>query len=198
VSYLERIKALNVGPIPHLNRKSGWLSHLAGAVDNIGFRALRRYFSAAQRRELSTPRGPHSLEDGWIARARGDLSALYPLPAPPAMERQRIARLPREGVLEQLTFSARDYGNGRDRAKRMLERYPKNRLAHARLYRHREPRPAIIWASRLGHGLRQKRAAGRARALALRSRARRLPLHDALPRPAAPQRRALCWRGLSE
>jgi pimeloyl-ACP methyl ester carboxylesterase len=96
------------------------------------------------------------LEGGWMElslQAAEDLGSFFPLPDPPPLiAARRRGELP-GGWIEDLRFSSADYAPWRESSRQALERFPRNRTAHARHLRHEAPgHPALLWLHGWGMG----------------------------------------------
>jgi len=151
--HLAAARALDVGPLPGV-AMPGARPRLAGIVDGLGFRVLRRLFSGAHRAELDGA-DYYELEGGWLERsetAHERPEEYFPTPHAPRPEVRTRGRLPDGGSVVDLSFSSAGYAD-RATATRMLRRYPENGRAHARCFRHSDAgRPAVLWLHGWGMG----------------------------------------------
>lgn len=163
-AHLAAARALDVGALPptaaDAEGQPDWRATLGGAVDNLGFRLMRRFFSGAHRKELGGAAGYGELEGGWLARseaatlpgAEAAARASY-FPRPPLLElqRHRVGELP-GGAIEDLSFESGGYAD-RPGARLFARTFPANTTARARLYRHDAPgSPALLWLHGWGMG----------------------------------------------
>jgi len=151
-AHLAAARALDLGPMPSV-RGAGLSASAAGLVDALGFRIMRRTFSGTHRTELGES-DYHEQEGGWLERS--EQAHLHPeryFPPPPAPEVETRSRgVLRGGELQDLMFSTEGFVQ-RPSARQMFRRYPKNRQAHLRCYRHRaDGHPAVIWLHGWGLG----------------------------------------------
>jgi dienelactone hydrolase len=145
-AHLEAARSLDVGPRP---LEPGGRT-VSGALDVIGFRLLRRFFSRTHRGELEEA-DYDLLEGGWLQRAARGSAAFFPAPAAPEVTTERRGSLP-GGELVDLRFSSVPY-SARAAAQQLLHRYPANANALARCYHHHERgRPAVLWLHGWGMG----------------------------------------------
>jgi pimeloyl-ACP methyl ester carboxylesterase len=145
--HLEAARRLDVGPMPAVRSKK-IRSRLGGLGDAATFRLMRWLFSAAHRRELEGA-DYHELEGGWLERSEAAEETgedYFPVPSSPVVTWRQVGRLPDGGLVLDLEVPSEGYGGHRATARQMLARYPENRTAHARCYRHQgEGHPALIW-----------------------------------------------------
>jgi len=148
LAHLAAARRLDVGPMPAAGDEA---SALGGLVDGVAFRALRHAFSRIHRGELQAA-GYEALEGGWLGPggAAPQRERCFAAPAVPAVRVRGLGRLPGGGALEELELDS-DYSDG-PAARELCARYPENAVAHARCYRHAEPRPALLWLHGWGMG----------------------------------------------
>ena len=163
-AHLAAARALDVGALPPTAAQDegqhDWRAALGGAVDSVGFRLMRRFFSGAHRKELGSAVGYGELEGGWLARSEAAtlpgaegaaLAAYFPLPPLVEMARRQVGELP-GGAIEDLSFDSQGYAD-RPGARLFARIFPENTTARARLYRHHSPgHPALLWMHGWGMG----------------------------------------------
>jgi acetyl esterase/lipase len=157
-AHLTAAHRLDVGPMPRVKTNGAASQRLGctvgGVVDGLGFRLLRRLFSASHRADLEAS-DYYELEAGWLERSESvheHDEGYFPRPAVPAVE-TTVRRELDGGVVVDLRFSSEAYADGRPTAYRMLREYPANRLARVRALRHRAPgHPALVWLHGWGMG----------------------------------------------
>lgn len=163
-AHLSAARALDVGALPptaaNAEGQPDWRATLGGAVDNLGFRLMRRFFSGAHRKELGGAAGYGELEGGWLARSEAATlpgaeaaarASYFPRPPLLAMAQRHVGELP-GGSIDDLSFDSRGYTD-RPGARLFARTFAENTTARARVYRHDAPgRPALLWLHGWGMG----------------------------------------------